>query len=179
MKKVYNAPEMLEMSLLFTDVTNNGEYDILSGLPGNGDNDESGADGGEEFQLMNKKTITIIAICIVLVVGAVVAVLVTGNNDFPITPGTDELVVDKDEDNAVIIDFDTGSVIQTPQSKPQGSSQSSDVQSKTQESSLSESTSSKVESGSEESTVESEFISSETSSVDPEKETMSGFTPWQ
>ena len=49
MKKVYNAPEMLEMSLLFTDVTNNGEYDILSGLLGNGDNDESGADGGEEF----------------------------------------------------------------------------------------------------------------------------------
>lgn len=49
MKKVYNAPEMLEMSLLFTDVTNNGEYDILSGLHGNGDNDESGADDGEEF----------------------------------------------------------------------------------------------------------------------------------
>lgn len=49
MKKVYNAPEMLEMSLLFTDVTNNGEFNILSGVNGNGDNDESAADGGEEF----------------------------------------------------------------------------------------------------------------------------------
>lgn len=128
-----------------------------------------------------KKNVLIICICVIVVVIAVIAVLLFGRNSKPpMTVGTDELVIDKKDDNAVIMDFDTGSIIQTPVSKTEDSSasilESSDVQSADSSAISSEEVSSQISSAETSSKVSG---SSETSSVDPNKDTMSGFNPWQ
>lgn len=128
-----------------------------------------------------KKNVLIICIYVIVVVIAVIAVLLFGRNSKPpMTVGTDELVIDKNDDNAVIMDFDTGSIIQTPVSKNENSSasilESSDVQSADSSAISSEEVSSQISSAETSSKVSG---SSETSSVDPNKDTMSGFNPWQ
>lgn len=128
-----------------------------------------------------KKNVLIICICVIVVVIAVIAVLLFGRNSKPpMTVGTDELIIDKNDDNAVIMDFDTGSIIQTPVSKTEDSSasilESSDVQSADSSAISSEEVSSQISSAETSSKVSG---SSETSSVDPNKDTMSGFNPWQ
>lgn len=131
-----------------------------------------------------KKNVLIICICVIVVVIAVIAVLLFGRNSKPpMTVGTDELVIDKKDDNAVIMDFDTGSIIQTPVSKTEDSSasilESSDMQSATTSpTSSSEENEISSENASSNVSLESEN-SSDTTSVDPDMETMSGFTPWQ
>ena len=88
------------------------------------------------------------------------------------TQGVDEVAVDDMEEDTVVVDFETGSIISVPSSKDNSSSSSGEEEIVDTPSS---SSSSPASSGSSSS---SSGVSSVESDVDENRDTMSGYNPW-
>lgn len=93
------------------------------------------------------------------------------------TEGVDEISVENIEENAVEIDFETGSVISAPSDKD--SSTSSSGPSETLDTPSSSTSSDSSSSGASSSDSGSSSGSSFDASGDESRETNSGFSPWQ
>lgn len=94
------------------------------------------------------------------------------------TEGVDEISVSNIEDNAIEIDFETGSVISVPSNK-NNSSSSSKPNGTLGDPSTSSSSSTDSSSNASSSSSSSSEVSSAESGGDESRDTNSGFSPWQ
>ena len=97
------------------------------------------------------------------------------SSQISMTEGVDEISVENIEENAVEIDFETGSIISAPANKDNSSSSSSPSENLGTPSTSTSSASSSSEASSSDSGSDS---SSDASGVQSQ-DTMSGFSPWQ
>ena len=104
----------------------------------------------------------------------------TGDSATNQTDGYDEIQFDDDEeedDDDIVVDFETGEVIITPSGDKTDGDTSSDAASSDEEETSSVTSSDSSSSKNESSKPDDDKTN--TSSTDPSKETMDGWTPWQ